>query len=107
MMKINLQEFFSPIIGKLGGVLLAIFLLGFPLCVPAAIVSYSASNTTDNLTYTFNYTGTYTWYEVLIDTDQNAATGYTGTGVSDFGADYMLIDNALYPRQLTLRFQYF
>jgi hypothetical protein len=61
-----------------------------------SIDSYSASNTADTLTYTFNYTGSFTWYQVMIDTDQNATTGYTG--IAGLGADYMLADGALYQR---------
>ena len=43
-----------------------------------------------NLVLSFNYSGTYSYFHAFMDTDQNAATGYTISGI---GADY-LAENA-------------
>ena len=53
----------------------------------------SATNDTTNFYYQANYTGTWPHFDVFIDTDNNAATGYTVNGI---GADYLLEDTNVY-----------
>ena len=53
----------------------------------------SATNDATNFIYQANYTGTWAHFEVFLDTDNNAATGYTINGI---GADYLLEDTAAY-----------
>src|SRR5690242_4135859 len=58
-----------------------------------AISSYQATNDSTNVTYRLNYTGTYSFFRVYIDTDQNAATGYSANGI---GANYMVENGSLF-----------
>ena len=53
----------------------------------------SATNDATNFYYQANYTGTWPHFDVFIDTDNNAATGFTINGI---GADYLLEDTNVY-----------
>ncbi|MFI6513727.1 DUF4832 domain-containing protein [Streptosporangium sp. NPDC050855] len=59
----------------------------------AAISGQSATNTATTVTYQFSYTGAPAYARVYIDTDRNAATGFTQGGA---GADYLLENASLY-----------
>jgi hypothetical protein len=61
----------------------------------AATTIYNATESVSgsNVTFKFSYTGTWTYFHVFVDTDRNAATGYTIGGI---GADYMIENGGLY-----------
>jgi hypothetical protein len=54
---------------------------------------YSATNDSTRIYYSLTLAGTYTYRHVLIDTDQNATTGYVYAGI---GADYLIENGTLY-----------
>ena len=63
---------------------------------PNVAPAFSGEHAWDDGTYFYyeaDYTGSYPNFQLFLDTDDNAATGYTTRGI---GADYMIQDNYLY-----------
>jgi len=60
----------------------------------APITSYSAQSDSTFTTYAATFNSAFSFHHVFIDTDVNAATGYTG--VTGIGADYMIENGKLY-----------
>ena len=62
----------------------------------SAVAQFSNETAWDdgtNFHYQVSYTGSYAHFEVFLDTDNNASTGYT---INNIGADYLLEDTAAY-----------
>jgi len=73
-----------------------ILLLGAMWMTPQALLasaSLTVSSDATNFFYQLTYSGTPTFLHVFLDTDQNAATGYSFGGV---GAEYMIENDVLY-----------
>lgn len=71
-------------------------LIGLILALPQAALAlsnFSATMDSTNANYSFTYSGAPTYYHIFIDSDKNAATGYSTGGV---GADYMIENAMLY-----------
>src|SRR5438105_3202558 len=76
----------------------ALLLLMALFCVQGSTSAQTFSNEsawTDgtNLYYQASYTGSYAHFNVYIDTDTNASTGYTINGI---GSDYLIEDTGVY-----------
>jgi len=59
----------------------------------SALTDSITTNDATNVNYRMSYTGSWTLFQVFIDTDQNAATGYATGGI---GADYFVENGTLY-----------
>ncbi|WP_165864243.1 right-handed parallel beta-helix repeat-containing protein [Capsulimonas corticalis] len=71
-------------------------LLAFAALPQSAFAAFSNETTWSdgtNLYYKASYTGSYAHFQVYLDTDSSASTGYTVSGI---GADYLIEDTGLY-----------
>jgi len=73
--------------------LFTVFYCGQPAASAQTFSNESAWTDGTNLYYKASYTGSYAHFNVYLDTDTNASTGYTINGV---GGDYLIEDTGVY-----------